>query len=225
MVDRATTMVSIANTRIGSKEIPDTARVNASMLTDPELVDSRFVTFLDAFASLAVWADKGQVVAAALQIDEGNAILTLAENGEVKPAVKTHVLKLWQLLKELSTLTDAVAVQNKKREIVKKSYGYSIAKIKSRFVKHLWLKAFEKTFATGIARLAGSDDQKGRGLEIISTLVSVQDMLPTITTTSDARWDELMAAMDNWRDDVKVTLPRTAEWAESLAGTDLPSSS
>lgn len=69
-VHQTTTIISIANTRIGSKEIPGAPRINRNLLDDKELATSCFIPVREPFTSLAISEGKEQVKAAALQIDK-----------------------------------------------------------------------------------------------------------------------------------------------------------
>lgn len=220
-IENANTMICIASARIGKTEKDDTVRINHKLIQDKDLSTSRFVFFLDAIASLSVSDEKSQVVAVALQIDPGVAVLTLAENVEVQPKIINYVKGLWTRLKQLSVLspTQPDLIKTKKREICKEAYVYSSEKLKLRFTNSIVWKDYEELFLAAVdaKKLSGTADQWERGLGIISTLASVSDMMPKIATTKDEEWDALIVAMEDWIADVDA-IPRelTDAWAVTL---------
>lgn len=72
--------------------------------------DTNIRTFpvLDAIASLSITDSSAQVVAVALQVAfvKPKVVLTVAENGPVKPEVLAHITRMWGLLTIISNRYD-----------------------------------------------------------------------------------------------------------------------
>jgi hypothetical protein len=77
---------------------------NGILPVDHDPTNTRTINILDAFASIAIYKPKGQVVAVAMQMDheQERICLTIAENDTVPDEVIKHIEKVWGMLRELS---------------------------------------------------------------------------------------------------------------------------
>lgn len=102
---------------------------------------------LDSLASLSVAQANSQVVAIALQMGSSRcpAVLTIAENGPVKPSLLAHVKHLLTLLRSMAVEYRKLGIWNKplteipsavegyRNSLIKSVYLYSVDKILRRF--------------------------------------------------------------------------------------------
>lgn len=87
-------LVALTSATIGQKiRVGDAERSHTTNL--------RTFPVLDVIASLSVFAPKSQVIAVALQMDNDEIRLTIAENGEVTQAVIDHITDVWTLMRTL----------------------------------------------------------------------------------------------------------------------------
>lgn len=140
------TLVALVTSRIVNMELSIAIRDNPALATAIEEPQSRFAPVLDALASLAVSDAKSQVVAMAATIKGKDITLTVSENTEVKPALRSYIQNLLARLVEISK-----AGEDKRPglqlDFYKTTYSHSIQKLLKRFTKHSWLEDFESAFA------------------------------------------------------------------------------
>lgn len=128
--------------------------------------------FLDALASLSVAAADSQVVAIALQMGSPS-ILTVAENGDVKPELLDHLRDMLDSLQrmavEYANMGDwngppteiPPGVRPYRNKLIRSVYLYSVNKILQRFERH-WarlLKDLRLCDARGNAKMLGGSGQ------------------------------------------------------------------
>lgn len=218
-------MVSVAAMKIGTKTLPgvdEWSRVATNIDTtnsiggDPEAC-ILLHGVLEATASLAVSEPKLQVVAVALHMGPrwgGRATLTLAENGNLKEGVLTHITDLWGILYRRKH-----GLQSKEdltRKFIRRAYCYSVSKNLKRYDK--WIPRLE-VFAWA---LTTRDDNVKRFQKIVRALRFVHVFLREIETRKHASGETLYTELlpwlmsesknDNWGGLIKKMDTIRAEW-------------
>lgn len=213
------TLVALATARIKFTELPQTTRTNVAvaLITGD---DSRFVNFLDALASLSVSHLKGQVVAIGLQIDEGMMVLTVAENGEVLPALIDHLVELLLMLRAMSPGEEKLYREIRHRHFYLASYTHACTKINKRFAERPWLQKVDA------ALQSYNSGPMLHGLKIvISSLLTLHEMIVQIKKVKDANSKEpriklrkIMSDVipkDEWRKVIKM-MTASASLAQTM---------
>lgn len=167
--------------------------------------------FLDALASLSVAAADSQVVAIALQMGSPS-ILTVAENGDVKPELLDHLRDMLDSLQrmavEYANMGDwngppteiPLGVRPYRNKLIRSVYLYSVNKILQRFERH-WarlLKDLRLCDARGNAKMLG-----GSGQWFERVLCSIDDLRKFLwkikrdkNSITQDEWAHLIGEMD-----------------------------
>lgn len=228
-------LVVATTTLIGAKEIPGTTTRKG--ITDVPPADRRFIPVLEALASLAVFKQEGQVVAASV-LSTGTLLkFTMAENDAVAKRVMDHIRELVGSLQLYSraTAADKPAI---KLDIVKNTYMHSYSKLNKRF-KNRPMETLEIAF-TDMHKDLGASALVNGALEVISALttshVVLLGMAKWFTTIKlpqkpkgnpnmlpdDPTWINLIQQIDQVNLDMDEVLENAlacGEWADKLKGS------
>lgn len=137
------TLAAITTARIAQNQ---DVNANERVTINPNLGDTRYNYFLDALSSLAVYDDKGQVVAMAIGTIDKKVSIVVSENTEVSGKLITHIEKLVGMLKNISDASGdkRTALQ---LEFYKATYLHSFNQLYKRFHRRRWLQEFDVEFA------------------------------------------------------------------------------
>ena len=107
----------------------------------------RLMNLLDAFASICVRKEKGEVFFVSLAIESDSVTLYVASNDMVPHSLTTYLYKIWGQLKNLNAVaTDSGSLRNPNNiksdavvasglELKKTIYEHSYSKLRQRFLK------------------------------------------------------------------------------------------
>lgn len=232
-------MASVAAMKIGTKTLPgvdEWSRVAENIAANNGIGGDRaacnlLYDVLEAIASLAVSEPKLQVVAVALHMGPrwgGRATLTLAENGDLRQGVRTHIKDLWHLLYRRTHKFESAP--DLTRTFIQLAYCYSLSKNLKHYEK--WMPRLE-VFEWALTA-TGDDVVKFRNIVGALRFVHVflqeieirkrasgktfyKELLSWLMSESkNDNWDGLTEKMDTIRKEWDAVSGRFEEWSSNL---------